>query len=226
MNYKTLLKLKALTTDTVLKTLEKAVELDKNSDHFIPPQISISTASGITHYGYFINYTATENSVLIAEKNTNMGVNYIHALNITSIYIHDIETYAHLFSDGEIAFVPTEKDTPTMLSLKKDINQLETAISGKLNKKIALKWEHQSEEISPADKYYAKKAMLLLEETLALIYADNLFKEALTENIGNLVFSSATNNQVRLIEKTLSLEINWKNPPLPNALFAMIEECF
>ena len=214
MNFKTMLQLPVLETNEVLKILQEVADHERKQENPNMPKISFSNTDA-TISGYFINYDPDKGVVLIGNWYDNEAdLQYVSFQSISCIMLQNVKEYVHLLSDGKIAFTPRPEDVPTKLQLKKEIKAAAMALQKPLEKALNIVF-NTGENPSDTEKYYAKKAINFLQETLVILAENNLAKEAFSENVDAIEFKFTKANKVELTESVLHINFNlekgWKS---------------
>gem|GEM_PF-1513917 len=214
MNFKTMLQLPVLETNEVLKILQEVADHERKQENPNMPKISFSNTEG-TISGYFINYDRDKGVVLIGNWYDNEAdLQYVSFHSISCIMLQNVKDYVHLLSDGKIPFTPRPEEVPTQLQLKKELKAAGVALKEPLGKTLSIVF-NAGENPSDTQKYYAKKAIDLLQETLVILAENNLAKEAFSETVEAIEFEFAKANTIELSDSmlriTFNLEKGWKS---------------
>ena len=214
MDFKAMLQLPVLETNEVLEILQEVADHERKQEKPNMPKVSFSNTDG-TISGYFINYDADKRVVLIGNWYDNEAdLQYVSFHSISCVMLQNVKDYVHLLSDGKIPFTPDPKDIPTQLQFKKDIKTAVLAIQEILGKEITIKFD-AGENPSDTEKFYAKKAILLVQETISTLAENKLAKEAFVEGIDAIAFNFSEKNTVMLNERSFTISFNlqkgWKS---------------
>ena len=228
MDFKTMLQLPVLEISQVLKTLQGIADEERNKEKPQMPNVSIGTSRGNVS-GYFINFDTEKSIVLLGNwYDHKPDLQYVELHAIASITLGNIENYLYQFSDGNIPFTPNADDVPTVLQLKKEIRDVEQSVEKMLGKAIVINYDY-AEKPEDLEKYYAKKTIVLLQETLAAIAADALAKEAFVNAVEELSFHLGEENTVNLQNNMLTVCLNFseglKSVASKTVLQDRIEKC-
>ena len=214
MDFKTMVQLPVIETREVLKILQEVADHERKQENPNMPKISFSNTDG-TISGYFINYDADKGVVLIGNWYDNEAdLQYVSFHSISCIMLQNVKDYVHLLSDGTIPFTPNPKDVPTQLQLKKEIKATVLALQEGLGKELTVTFD-AGENPSDTEKFYTKKAIQFLKETILSLAENKLAKEAFSESIDTVTFEISTTNAVQLNERVLHISFNlekgWKS---------------
>ncbi|WBL21123.1 hypothetical protein [Zunongwangia sp. HRR-M8] len=214
MDFKTMLQLPVIETSEVLKILQEVADNERKRENPNMPKISFSNTDG-TISGYFINYDADKGVVLIGNWYDNEAdLQYVSFHSISCIMLQNVKDYVHLLSDGKIPFTPDSKDVPTQLQLKKEIKIAVLALQESLGKELKIKFD-AGENTTDTEKFYAKKAIAFIKETITTLAENNLAKEAFSESIDTINFNFSEENTVTLNERSFTISFNiekgWKS---------------
>lgn len=204
-----MLQLPVLETKQVLTILQQVAQEERNQEQPNMPKVTISSNTGNAS-GYFIDFQEEKGVILIGNWYANqVELQYVNFFSISSISITNIDEYLYLLSDGKIPFVPNANQVPTMLKLKREIKAADLALQEAIGKEVSLTF-NAGETPSDTEKFYAKKAIQFLKETLLSLAENELAKEAFSESIDTINFEISETNEVQLNERVLGISLNLK----------------
>jgi len=227
MDFKTMLQLPVLDTNAVINILQEIADIERHEERPQMPQVTISTHSDNAS-GFFVNYDSEKKTILLCDMyDRKAQFIYIEAHAISSISLRNVDKYGYLLSDGNIPFVPTDDEIPTVLQLKKEVKALEEEVKVSFAKEISVTYKYEGTP-GNLDKFYASKVIKLLQKTFSNVAADSLAKSAFTEAVSKVNFSLGSDNTSAFENGELNVIVNTtkglKSFPKANQLQEQIEK--
>ncbi|MBL3657925.1 hypothetical protein [Fulvivirga sediminis] len=214
MELKALLSLQAKKPMEILKHANEWVKEEKNKENPQPPFLVIRTAHSYSE-GWLLNYDESEGVVLLGSMDgRKVDLKYLYAGAIESLELPSAQGWLFKLSDGENEEFLDESSAPSKLQITSHSKKVSDVLSELLAKNLSIKVDtegaHGEEAMKPVMRMLWMGIIDKIKTVIATISEEEMGKEALQENVSEVLLVASEDNAISLESGTLKLTMDMR----------------